>query len=26
MDRGRIVANGPIADLSDEVVKTHLMV
>jgi urea transport system ATP-binding protein len=26
MDRGRIVANGPIAELTDAVVKTHLMV
>lgn len=26
MDRGRIVAEGPIADLTDDVVRTHLMV
>jgi urea transport system ATP-binding protein len=26
MDRGRIVAEGPIAELTDAVVKTHLMV
>jgi urea transport system ATP-binding protein len=26
MDRGRIVAEGPIANLTDDVVKTHLMV